>query len=68
MCIRDSIITAYHVIQNKHALRVTLSHGKSVSVRLVGVDPELDVYKRQAHSRRRRNLILLNLIFFNHTT
>ena len=35
------IITAYHVIQNKHALRVTLSNGKSVSVRLVGVDPEL---------------------------
>ncbi len=37
------IITAYHVIQNKHALRVTLSNGKSVSVRLVGVDPELDI-------------------------
>ncbi len=37
------IITAYHVIQNKHALCVTLSNGKSVSVRLVGVDPELDI-------------------------
>lgn len=37
------IITAYHVIQNKHALRVTLSNGKSVSVHLVGVDPELDI-------------------------
>lgn len=37
------IITAYHVIQNKHALRVTLSNGKSVSVTLVGVDPELDI-------------------------
>ena len=37
------IITAYHVIQNKHALRVTLSDGRSVSVHLVGVDPELDI-------------------------
>lgn len=37
------IITAYHVIQNKHALRVTLSDGKSVSVHLVGMDPELDI-------------------------
>ena len=37
------IITAYHVIQNKHALRVTLSNGKSVSVRLVGVDPALAI-------------------------
>lgn len=37
------IITAYHVIQNKHALRVTLSNGKSVSVYLMGVDPELDI-------------------------
>ena len=40
---KEGHITAYHVIQNKHALRVTLSDGRSVSVHLVGVDPELDI-------------------------
>ncbi len=46
------IITAYHVIKNKHALRVTLNDGRSVSVRLVGVDPELDIAVLQIDNAR----------------
>ncbi len=46
------IITAYHVIQKKHALRVTLYDGRSVSVRLVGVDPELDIAVLQVDNTR----------------
>lgn len=46
------IITAYHVIRNKHALRVTLSNGRNVSVRLIGVDEELDIAVLQVDNAR----------------
>ena len=37
------IVTNYHVVQNQESLSVTLSDGRSVPAKVVGIDPGIDI-------------------------
>ena len=37
------IVTNYHVVQNQESLSVTLSDGRTVPARVVGIDPGIDI-------------------------
>ncbi len=40
---KNLIVTNYHVVQNQESLSVTLSDGKTVPAKVVGIDPGIDI-------------------------